>query len=460
MARRSIRKVEVLVNETVSGQLVIESDQLSSMEHVSFSYADTWLSDGQAFELSPELPLVRGPQRPTLGRMLFGSFQDAAPDSWGRKLLYEEARQQARAKGASVPSLGEAGYLLMVNDETRQGSLRFKEDGQFVSSWGKSAGVRDLQALCEEARVFSETGVVDPENSMLMGAGSSPGGAQPKAWVREEDGSMWLAKFPKSSGTGNPQVWEMVAIELQRRAGIRVQESRLIPLTEFSHIFLTRRFDRSSGARIPYMSVRSALQLDTYAHPDYVRIAAEVARISGEPILDANEMFSRAAFIAMVNNTDDHMRNHGLLRTGNGWRLSPSFDVNPVPSGVSDTPLVPGGSLYDRDVRDLLDYADVFRLTRDQAIARLQQIAAAISSWREVALTLGLAPELVEYMGRAFEGDNAQRVKSLTTTLRVIDVGTGEHLANPGHPHEGEIWVAEHSRGAKTVRGHYRKRRS
>ncbi|MET3351570.1 UNVERIFIED_ORG: hypothetical protein ABID57_003280 [Arthrobacter sp. UYEF1] len=57
---------------------------------------------------------------------------------------------------------------------------------------------------------------------------------------------------------------------------------------------------------------------------------------------------------------------------GKGWRLSPSFDMNPMPSGVSETPLTPGGNLWDRDVRDLLDYAPEFRLMREQAIRRLR----------------------------------------------------------------------------------------
>lgn len=460
MARRHIRKVEVLVNETLAGNLEIETDELSPIEHVSFSYADTWLSDPGAFELSPELPLVRGPQRPTQGRKLFGSFQDAAPDAWGQKLLFEEVRQQARPKGASMPTLGEASYLLMVNDETRQGALRFKEHGEFLSSWGKRASVRDLRALAEEARVFAETGYVAEENSMLMGAGSSPGGAQPKAWVRDDDGSMLLAKFPKTSDIGNPQLWEMVATKLQQRAGIQVQESRLLPLTDHSHIFLTRRFDRAGDTRIPYMSVRSALQLDTYTLPDYVKITAEIARISGAPVQDANEMFSRAAFIAMVNNSDDHMRNHGLLRIGKGWKLSPSFDVNPMPSAVSDTPLVPGGSLYDRDVRDLLEYTDMFRLTRGQAIHRLQLVAEGISHWHEDALSLGVEDDLLGYMGRAFDGENAQRVSSLAGAPLLIDLASVTGPASPVMTPQGEVWVSEHSRGGKTVRGHYRRRRS
>lgn len=206
MAVRNIRRVEAFVNETLAGVMDIETDGLSPREHVAFTYADTWMSAAEAFEISPELPLRRGPQTPTQGRELFGSFQDAAPDDWGKKLLFEELRQQARAVGASrIPPTGEAGYLLMVNDETRQGALRFQENGQLLSSWGRGAGVRDLEVLAEEARLFAETGEIKEENSLLLGAGSSPGGAQPKAWVRDDDGSMLLAKFPKTSDVGNVQ---------------------------------------------------------------------------------------------------------------------------------------------------------------------------------------------------------------------------------------------------------------
>ncbi|NWL34606.1 HipA N-terminal domain-containing protein [Paenarthrobacter nitroguajacolicus] len=99
MAARTIRRVEVLVNETLAGVMDIETDGLSSREHLSFTYADSWMSSAETFEVSPELPLRRGPQSPTQGRDLFGAFQDASPDDWGKKLLFEELRQQAIAKG-------------------------------------------------------------------------------------------------------------------------------------------------------------------------------------------------------------------------------------------------------------------------------------------------------------------------------------------------------------------------
>lgn len=49
MAARNIRRVEVLVNETLAGVMDIETDGLSSREHVSFTYADSWMSDPEAF---------------------------------------------------------------------------------------------------------------------------------------------------------------------------------------------------------------------------------------------------------------------------------------------------------------------------------------------------------------------------------------------------------------------------
>lgn len=170
MAARTIRRVEVLVNDTLAGVMDIETDGLSSREHLSFTCADSWMSSAEAFEVSPELPLRRGPQSPTQGRELFGAFQDASPDDWGKKLLFEELRQQAIAKGTGrIPPTGEAGYLLLVNDATRQGALRFREKGQFLSSWGRGAGLRDLRVLAQEARLFAETGEVKAENSLDIG---------------------------------------------------------------------------------------------------------------------------------------------------------------------------------------------------------------------------------------------------------------------------------------------------
>lgn len=461
--RRSIRRVQVFINDTEVGFMNIESERHSPLEHISFTYLDSWLADDASFEVSPELPLIRGEQRPTLGRELFGSFADAAPDAWGQRLLHEKARLRASETGTPIPNNTEVSRLLMVNDQTRQGALRFRENDEFLSSWGASADLRDVTELAIEAREYEDTGFIDEKSRLLIGAGSSPGGAQPKAWIRDEDGTMLLAKFPKSSDRGNVQLWEMVAIQLQQRAGIQVQPSKLMRLNAYSQIFLTKRFDRIGESRIPYISARTALQLNTYDHPNYVKLTREITRISAAPNLDAHEMFSRAAFGAMVNNIDDHMRNHGLLRQARGWRLSPSFDVNPMSSGVSETPLVPGGDVYDRNVLELLDHLDSFRLTRREAVQRLRVIKQAISHWAEDALKFGAEADEPDSMKAAFEGRNIERVAGLRDEEppTVIDLAkTDKSPPDKSLAMKERIWIEPHFRGERRIPGHFRAKRN
>ena len=43
-------------------------------------------------------------------------------------------------------------------------------------------------------------------------------------------------------------------------------------------------------------------------------------------------LWRRLVFNILISNTDDHLRNHGFLYTGQtGWRLSPAYDLNPMP---------------------------------------------------------------------------------------------------------------------------------
>ena len=51
---------------------------------------------------------------------------------------------------------------------------------------------------------------------------------------------------------------------------------------------------------------------------------------------DTTEQWRRAVFGVLVGNVDNHLRNHGFLRNGGSWVLSPVFDVNPTPPGDGD----------------------------------------------------------------------------------------------------------------------------
>lgn len=224
------------------------------------------------------------------------------------------------------------------------------------------------------------------------------------------------------------------------------------------------------ASRIPFMSFRTAFQTSEYEHPDYATLAARVASISSRPDADAAELFSRAAMVAMVNNIDDHMRNHGLLHRGSrGWQLAPSFDVNPSRRGASDTPLTPEDDPADRDIRLLLERCDAFRLTREHAVERLRAVDAAVSHWREDAVASGVEPEALDFMAPAFDGPNRAIAAGLTTRhpTALPPARAAQETTTPNPPPAAvttsgpkEVWVQPHTRRGRLVEGHFRRRRN
>ncbi|MEE1621726.1 type II toxin-antitoxin system HipA family toxin [Zafaria sp. J156] len=440
---------EVWIDERHVGDCRVDTRPGHQFESLTFTYRDDWLADPRGFAISPDLPLQRGPHTPATHRSVFLAFDDASPDEWGRRLMEADRRRRARSEAQPFKAATEIERLLAVDDRTRQGALRFRQGGVFLAADGHHAGLQDLDRLVRAAQSFADTGEVDDEVQKLICVGSSPGGARPKAWILDPDGHTLLAKFPRTADHWDVSAWELAAILLQKRAGIRTQPSRAVDLGGGRHVFLTRRFDREGGRRIPYLSFRTAFALGPHELPDYATLASRVASLSSRPNEDAAELFSRAAFGVMVNNIDDHMRNHGLLHDGTGWRLAPSFDVNPSRFGTSGTPLTPEDDPADRDVRLLVEHADAFRLTTGQAVERLEAVARAVSGWRQAAVDAGVAPDALDSMSGAFGGVSLERITRLASSR------TGGGHAAAG----GEVWVRPHVRGGREVDGHFRKRR-
>jgi serine/threonine-protein kinase HipA len=103
-----------------------------------------------------------------------------------------------------------------------------------------------------------------------------------------------------------------------------------------------------------------------------------------------------------VSNTDDHLRNHGFLLTPFGWKLSPLFDVNPVPFG--DRLSLNITELDDSiDPALAIEVAEYFGLSKPEAEKVLDEIAGAVQkNWIEIAERTGLSRDAVEYMRPAF----------------------------------------------------------
>jgi len=79
----------------------------------------------------------------------------------------------------------------------------------------------------------------------LIASGSSLGGARPKATVTDENGSMWIAKFPSSRDVIDKGAWEMLAHDLAHRVGITVPQAQIQRLSDSGTTYLSQRFDRT-----------------------------------------------------------------------------------------------------------------------------------------------------------------------------------------------------------------------
>lgn len=107
-------------------------------ESATFEYDKSWLENSVRFSLEPALKLGPGPFHTAGNLPLFGAIGDSAPDRWGRVLMRKMERRLAESAGETPRTLFEMDYLLLVDDEARQGALRFaeREGGPFLREEG------------------------------------------------------------------------------------------------------------------------------------------------------------------------------------------------------------------------------------------------------------------------------------------------------------------------------------
>src|SRR5580704_16212558 len=104
-------------------------------ESATFEYDQSWLAHPLRFSLEPALKLGPGPFHTPSDKPLFGAIGDSAPDRWGRVLMRRAERRRAEREGQTPRTVREIDYLLLVDDEARQGALRFaeREGGPFLA---------------------------------------------------------------------------------------------------------------------------------------------------------------------------------------------------------------------------------------------------------------------------------------------------------------------------------------
>lgn len=384
-------------------------------ESATFEYDQGWLTHPQRFSLEPALYLGAGPQHTAQEQAIFGALGDCAPDRWGRTLMRYGERRRAEREGRAPRTLAESDYLLLVDDEARQGALRFavQPGGPFLAT---AEGTRippviELPKLLAAASHFETETDTDEELRLLLAPGSSLGGARPKATVRQGDGSLAVAKFPQRNDDFDVESWEAVALTLAKAAGIAVPSWRLQQVSGKS-VLLLKRFDRSGQRRIPFLSAMSMLGARDHQTHSYLEIADAIRRYGANPAADLRELWRRMAFNVLISNTDDHLRNHGFLYDGiAGWTLAPAYDLNPVPADIKPRVLSTSITL-DSPAASLelaCEVAEEFGLKQRDARSIAAEAGAAVSRWRHVAKQHGIAEKAIGRMKSAFEHEDLER---------------------------------------------------
>lgn len=380
---------------------------------ITFEYDHAWREASDTFDLEPTLPRTAGEHRRRTGGQLPGIFSDAAPDRWGRKLLERREVMLADREGRKARPFDEWDFLLAVDDATRMGALRLRRpsEGTFIDDQPLAVppktDLRHLEAAADRVeRGAPASNEFDRWLEALIAPGASLGGSRPKATFVNSDGALWIAKFPAPSDRRDWGAWEYILAELATRAGIIVPPHDLLRLGSQYHTFMARRFDREGTHRRMFASAMTLLE--QHDHPEdqsYLDIATAI-EVHGTPTAsaiaaDLEQLFRRAVFNALSGHRDDHLRNHGFLHDGIGWRLSPAFDQNPIPDKVGHE-LAFDATSTSPDLGHIVATARHYRLNEKQTSAIVSDTRAAVSNWRGLAKDIRIDRDEQALMENAF----------------------------------------------------------
>jgi serine/threonine-protein kinase HipA len=383
---------------------------VSAGKGVSLHYGEEWLANG--FALSEDLPLVDNEFLPPArlaadAQRAVGAVDDARPDRWGEKVI----RFVDRPKRLSLME-----YLYYAGDD-RFGALGISTSSSTYSPKTGSPLPRleQAQQLSEVvAKIEASEPISALEARIIAGGGSPLGGAKPKALI-DIDGEQWVIKFFNNEPIDTPLI-EHATMTLAKRAGITVAETQVIRLTGANAIAV-RRFDREQGRRIHSISAGTAIRAATASgdepemgYPELARILRRVG-ITQDDVnqRDARELFRRMVFNILIDNTDDHEKNHSLLVAnplGNGrLRLAPAYDVLPTNSGQGFQEFICGAHGRESTLENAMSQCDAFGLLPARAATDVAAVIDVVNTWQEHFAHAGVSERDIESLAERIDGE-------------------------------------------------------
>jgi len=367
---------------------------------VSLQYSDGWLERG--FPLSEDLPLVAEEFLPADKETAAGAVDDARPDRWGERVIRFLDKP---------PRLSLLEYLYFAGDD-RFGALGVSTSATEYRPrrFGPLPALGDARRMHDLIRKLQDGEPVPDAERRLLAPGVTMGGARPKALL-DIDGTQWVVKFADGDATDAPLI-EHAAMTLAQQAGIRVAATRPVRVSD-GHAVAVKRFDRENGRRPHCLTAHVALRAahERFGYPELAQLLRRRGVTAAERyVADMHELFRRMVFNILIDNTDDHEKNHALLVTdAQQYELAPAYDVLPSGQALGFQQMRVGELEADSTLANALSMAQLFDLNEKQAVAQIRRVARVVAGWQkhfaDCAVTRRDVELLAEQIDRPFLKD-------------------------------------------------------
>jgi serine/threonine-protein kinase HipA len=384
-----------------------ELNLVRSSQGVSLRYIDSWLQRG--FPLSEDLPLIDEEFLPGEKGLAVGAVDDARPDRWGERVI------RFIDKPARLSLLD---YLYFAGDD-RFGALGVSTspDEYLPRRFGPLPTLKDADELHELIRKVQNNEPVPPPQRRLISPGATMGGARPKGLI-DIAGHQWVLKFSDGDPADTPLI-EHAAMTLAQKAGIRTAQTQAVRLTH-GHALAIKRFDRSRGVRLHSLSAAVALRAagERFGYPELAQLLRRRGVTDGDAyVADMREVFRRMVFNILIDNTDDHEKNHALLMTdAQQYQLSPAFDILPSGQALGFQQMRVGEQEADSTVANALSMSAMYGLAKSEAVKEAQTVAQVIDGWKQhfaaCGVTRGDIDLYAEQIDRPFLRDQRSELRT------------------------------------------------
>jgi serine/threonine-protein kinase HipA len=386
-----------LVTQPAQPVFIGELHLVRTSRGVSLRYAPEWLERG--FPLSEDLPLIGEELLPTESSIAIGAVDDARPDRWGERVIRFLDKP---------PRLSLLEYLYFAGDD-RFGALGVSTSAEQYQPrrLGPLPALSDTDTIHELIRKVQDNEPVPESQKRLISPGVTLGGARPKALL-DIAGEQWVIKFSDGEPADTPLI-EHATMLLAHRANIRVAETKAVRLTH-GHAVAIKRFDRERGARLHCLSASVALRAaaERFGYPELAQLLRRRGVVEQDQNeRDMHELFRRMVFNILIDNTDDHEKNHALIATdAQQYRLSPAYDVLPSGQALGFQQMRVGEEEADSTLANALSMAPLFSLKKNAAIQQVREVVAVVNDWRKhyaaCGVTRGDIDMYAEQIDRSF----------------------------------------------------------